>query len=140
MVARKFTVVKRRARGHFGIDGGKKRDEDTIQESVVGWIEQCAPDCLVWHVPNGMPSNPITGARMKKIGLRAGVADLTVLAPGGTTLLIEVKTDDGKLSPEQKAFGNRANDLGHFFQVVRSIEDVRRAFTRAGVHTREAAI
>lgn len=74
---------------------------------------------------------------MKGDGAQAGFPDLIVIAPGGKTLFLEVKTKSGKLSEAQKDFANDLQMMGHNYAVVRSIEDARAAFDRAGIKTRE---
>lgn len=54
----------------------------------------------------------------------AGVADRIVCLPGGVVWFIEVKAPDGKLSPLQKLFGRRMEELGMNYRVVWSREDV----------------
>ena len=54
----------------------------------------------------------------------AGVADRIVCLPGGVVWFIEVKAPDGKLSPLQKLFGRRMEELSMNYRVVWSREDV----------------
>jgi hypothetical protein len=41
-----------------------------------------------------------------------GVADRLVVLPGGRVWFVEVKTDNGKLSPLQEVFRKEINDMG----------------------------
>lgn len=69
---------------------------------------------------------------------RKGVSDILgiVLALGwdysGRILCIEVKDDDGKLSPEQAKFIDDVNRCGGLAFVARSVEDVKEALVREG--------
>lgn len=64
--------------------------------------------------------------RMPKYTPR-GVPDIFgILEPNGRTLLIEVKTDKGRLSPSQKDFLDEAKKCGALAFVARSIEDVEK--------------
>lgn len=130
-----FTIVKNRKRGSFGLDG-VKQDERQIQRSIVSWARRVAPDARTQHVPMNQSSR-VAGAIMKGDGAQAGFPDLIVIAPGGKTLFLEVKTKSGKLSEAQKDFANDLQMMGHNYAVVRSIEDARAAFDRAGIKTRE---
>jgi hypothetical protein len=71
--------------------------EKAIQESVIAhWKALGVPDSLVACIPQarafGQP------------GLHKGLFDLLVVAPGFGVGFIELKTDRGRLSPEQEAF------------------------------------
>lgn len=52
-----------------------------------------------------------------------GMADLTLLAQGGKTIFIEVKTPTGKLSEQQKRFKEAVERLGFEYIVMRSKEE-----------------
>ena len=52
-----------------------------------------------------------------------GEPDFVVLMDGGRLLMVECKTANGKLSPEQQAMSAHAKKLGHTIHVVRSMED-----------------
>jgi len=76
--------------------------EDTLQIQCVRYF-----DCLhlnnafLHHSPNGGARNPIEGAKFKRMGVRAGYPDLTLLFDG-KAVFIELKSKDGYLSPYQK--------------------------------------
>lgn len=57
---------------------------------------------------------------------RPGCADILASFNSGFVWL-EVKTDKGRQSPAQKEFEAEVNAEGHFYAVVRSIEDVKMA-------------
>lgn len=65
------------------------------------------------------------GAYMKKEGLLAGVADITILMSGGRVAFIEMKLPDAKSkqSDTQKEFEKNVTKLGFTYRVWRSIED-----------------
>lgn len=63
------------------------------------------------------------GGKFLRFG-SAGSPDLIgVLCPGGRFVGLEVKTDKGKLSPQQAAWLQDAGDLGALVGVVRSVEE-----------------
>jgi len=61
---------------------------------------------VVWfHVPNGEARNRVTGALLKSMGVRAGVADYVIINPhSGLVHFMEVKAGRGRQSPEQVEF------------------------------------
>lgn len=57
---------------------------------------------------------------------KKGVPDIILIKqPGGQFVGLEVKTQTGKLSPEQAEFGRKAIGAGAEYHLVRSIDDVQ---------------
>lgn len=54
-----------------------------------------------------------------------GVPDI-ILIKSGQFIGLEVKTDIGRLSPDQVEFARRSKEAGAIYHVVRSIDDVQR--------------
>lgn len=54
----------------------------------------------------------------------AGVADRLVLLPGGVVWFVEVKAPGGRMSPLQKLFAARMEELGMNYRIIWSREDV----------------
>lgn len=75
---------------------------------------------------NNNSDNKVKAMQMKAIGLRAGVSDVIVLCPGGKTLLLEAKTDEGTQSKDQKEFERQATSLGHEYKIFRSLEQFQK--------------
>lgn len=78
------------------------------------------PDLIWWHTPNGENRSPITGARLKRMGVRRGMADLCFILPDGRGALMEVKAGKAPLNPEQKLLERQCQRLGIPHAVVRS--------------------
>lgn len=84
------------------------RSEDTEQERVIAWSKVHAishPELLLlYHVPNEGKRTASQAMRMARMGLKAGVPDLCLPVARGTYhgLYIEMKYDDGRLSPAQR--------------------------------------
>jgi hypothetical protein len=113
--------------------------EARIQAAIVEWIRVAAPSVLAFAVPNGGLRTKAEAARMRWTGVLAGVPDLAVIAPGGRVFFLEVKTDAGRLSPDQHAIHDHLIALGTPAAIVRSVDDARLAFGMWGIPTREAA-
>ncbi len=119
----------------------RRRDgnaEARIQAAIVEWIRVCAPQTVVFAIPNGGLRGKAEAARLKWCGVLPGIPDLAVLAPDGNAFFLEVKTPDGYLSAEQRKMFDQLVALGINAAVVRSVEDVRMAFRAWGIKTREA--
>lgn len=102
--------------------------EDVIQRQILALFELILhPDVMVFHVPNGGERNAIVGARMKRSGVKRGVPDLVLLAPGGRTHFIEVKRPGEKLTVQQEAFRDFCAFAGFPWSIAFTMEDARDA-------------
>ena len=111
--------------------------EDDIQISILAWLRAVLPTALIWSTPNS-PRSKQTGARLKRLGMRAGVPDLCVLTDG-RMLFFEVKRPKQYASPEQRTFMEQAEECGARCAIVRSIDDVALALMHWQIRTRVAA-
>ena len=58
---------------------------------------------FVFHIPNGMNTNAITGARFKRLGVVAGIPDLIAINQDGKLIFIEMKKEKGRMSKAQES-------------------------------------
>lgn len=63
-------------------------------------------------------------ARFRRLGMRGGVPDLIVAAPGGVTGWIELKTGRGPLSQAQAGWSDTLHRLNHNHKVVRDMDSL----------------
>ena len=123
----------------------RARLEDAHQAAIVEYLATVLPFAEVVHIPNEGKRSAVEAARLKRLGLRKGAADLIVFLPG-RVIAIECKRPADKLTKrragtatlEQLDFGANLNAMGHSFFIARGIEDVRLALKTLGVVTREA--
>lgn len=105
------------------------RDEDTEQQIVIEWSKWAAgqhPELrLLHHIPNGGSRNEVEAAKLKRIGVLAGVSDLHLPVPKGCYcgLYIEMKNANGRLRTSQKEFLTAAASYGNYCCVCYSAED-----------------
>lgn len=115
-----------------------KQDEHLLQCACVRWFAYQWPqyDGLLFAVPNGGARSKATAGKLKAEGVVAGVADLILLVPQSKTyitfageimlnynaLCIEMKTEKGRQSPEQKEWQAKVEAVGYKYVVVRSLE------------------
>ena len=91
----------------------RRNNEAEEQEALFRWAAWAAKQTpaleLLFHVPNGGRRDPAEAAHLKRQGVRAGVTDICLpVARGGCLgLFIEIKTEGGRASAEQKAWLER---------------------------------
>jgi hypothetical protein len=94
--------------------------EEQEQINLVRWLDflndHCRLDIPYHAIPNGGLRNKRTGAKLKRLGTKAGVPDLFFCSPqqGYPGLYIEMKRlRGGRLSPEQKRWIDRLTKQGY---------------------------
>ena len=130
-------VVALKRRDMFGRVKRDPNAEAREQAAIVDYVRWVAPEVIVFHVANGGLRSKPEAARLKWMGVLAGVSDLILILPKGRSAFWEVKWK-GELTSEQKAFIGRLTELSHSWAVVRSIEDARRELAALGIKTKEA--
>lgn len=114
-----------------------RNEEARIQASVVDYVRRVCPDVLIYHPPNGEWRDKRTAAKLRWMGVVAGIPDLVLLYGQGKTAFFEIKTDKGRLSKTQALVASwlELSDFPWF--LVRSIDDARHALAELGIETRE---
>lgn len=106
-------------------------EEHRLQAACVKWFRYTHRNMShsLFAVPNGGRRDPVTGAKMKDEGALAGVSDLIFLQRNRCfgALLIEMKTDKGRLSTSQKEWGRRVSEDGYRYVVCRSLDEFKDA-------------
>lgn len=100
----------------------KKNSEDHIHVYLVSFLRKLQllrPLMVVWHTPNGGQRNAKEGAKLKMMGVLAGVPDLTLAHAGGIDM-IELKAINGKVSPAQEYVINTLRALGHPTTIIKA--------------------
>lgn len=102
--------------------------EHAMQVAVVTWArlqETALPALRLLHaVPNGGPRSIGAARKLKAEGVKAGVPDLVLPVPaaGFAGLYVEMKTKDGRVTPDQAEWHVALQAAGHRVEVCRSIE------------------
>lgn len=84
------------------------QSEDAEQEALFSWALAMSGQCpclkMLFHIPNGGRRDAITGAALKRRGVKAGVPDICLpIACGGYHgLFIELKVGNNKPSAAQR--------------------------------------
>jgi hypothetical protein len=104
--------------------GKRNHPEDAIQRGIVQFLKfSAAPGVYFSAIPNGGFRAHLEAAIMNGLGVKKGIADLMIIAPGGRAHFLEVKAPTGRMRPEQLQFETwcRTYDVPH--AVVRSIDE-----------------
>lgn len=107
----------------------RRSSEDVEQQAVIQWARMSSgryPElALLHHIPNGGNRNAREGAKLKRMGVLAGVPDLHLPVARGRyhSLYIEMKFDDGRLLKSQREFLTAAAGLQNYCVVCYSAAD-----------------
>lgn len=114
----------------------KKRsnEESRAQQSLILWWDTIAskqwgiPHFMLFAVGNGGARSAITGAIMKREGIRKGTSDLILLVARGKyhALCLELKTATGNTTIEQDRFLVEAQRRGYAAGCAYSTQDAVR--------------
>lgn len=112
----------------------RSNPEHKIQVALMDYLAIAGRRDLHWFaIPNGEKRHIMVASRLKAEGVRRGTPDLCFLLPEGRVGWLEMKTAKGTLSAEQKAFRDRAQMLGHFWAMARSVDEAIPHLTEWGV-------
>lgn len=104
-----------------------RHDEDNIQIACVRWFSMQYPQYapLLHHSPNGGRRNLREAARFKAMGTKAGFPDLflAVARSGYHGLFVEMKSEHGRQSTEQKQWQHSVEWEGYRYEICRSIDE-----------------
>ena len=105
----------------------RKNDESIAQQTVIRWWSTACqnygvPEHMLFSIPNGGRRDPVGMVFLKREGLRNGVPDLFLSVPrnGHCGLYLEMKTETGRVSPQQEQFMADAVRFGYAAVVCRS--------------------
>lgn len=106
-----------------------RHPESALQQACVELLQiyEAQDRLTFFHVPNGarLANASRQGGRMKKLGVRPGVPDLVIVLPGGRTAWVELKSDRGRLSDYQQAWGQTLLALGHHWCIIRDVDQLK---------------
>lgn len=99
-------------------------NERELHRCIKQWLDQCGiAEMEFWHTANERKCSPRQGALLKALGVKPGVADFIFILKGPKVFFLEVKTQNGKLSPAQKDFRAAVEALGCSYAVARTLDE-----------------
>lgn len=115
------------------IDGSKVTapSEHKIQVALLDYLVYAArPEIHYFAIPNQGNRHIRNATKMKAEGVRSGVADLCFMLPNGRAAWLEMKKPGGSMSDTQKQFRDRAQSLGHFWALAKSVDEALEHLTK----------
>lgn len=110
-----------------------KSSEDPIHMAILGYLNLKLPNAVIWHTPNGGQRTAKAGAKMKKLGAKAGMPDLFILQ-GKKLYAIEVKAEGKYMTPTQRDVKAELEGQGlSGYAVCRSIDDAMETLEGWGI-------
>jgi len=101
-------------------------NENQLQQSIYMWYTNTYvikdKRCMILSIPNGGLRDKATAITMKATGLYKGAADLLVIYRGWVGF-VELKTETGVQSPEQRQFEAHCIEAGLPYKLVRSLAE-----------------
>ncbi len=103
--------------------------EDKEQEAFFDWVKWNLPSnpvlAGVYAIPNGGKRHIRVAVKLKKTGAKKGVMDVHFPYPTKehVGLWIEFKVRPGKLTPDQKQWGDLMHSFGHMVSVAWSADE-----------------
>ena len=96
-----------------------------LQKFTASLLRFNAARGVIWfHPANGESRSARTGAKLKAMGVRKGVADMVIVLPGGHVCFLELKTPKGSTKPEQRAFRDDCERIGAPYAIARTSAEV----------------
>lgn len=100
--------------------------EQDIHKAIAQYLDLALDDGVRWfHPPNGGMMKINHARNLKAMGQKAGTPDIVIIdgRQAGTVLFIEVKSETGAQSKEQKAFQNWCKLYEIPYRICRSVDD-----------------
>ena len=97
------------------------------------WVYETFGRLTFAHCPNGGSRHPAEAAKLKAMGVRAGVPDLLIWTPAGGHFAIELKAGRGTESDAQVLWRSTLESLGHRCYVCWSLDEVEAVLRLEGI-------
>jgi len=102
----------------------RAQPELQLQRAILGHLEARGAGWLVWSTPNAGIRSPKFGAILKAHGMVPGVGDLSLLSPPqGRYYELELKSDNGRLTPAQRGRRDAVREAGGTWEVAFGLND-----------------
>ncbi|MFA5875219.1 MAG: VRR-NUC domain-containing protein [Candidatus Margulisiibacteriota bacterium] len=101
-----------------------KVSEHVHQCHYFNWIRYAHPNILAFAIPNGGNRCAITGAMLKREGVKPGIPDIMIASANGVYhgLFIEMKTENGRMTESQEAIKVKLESEGYRVEMCKGWE------------------
>ena len=114
----------------------RRSPEADLQRAVCEYLDRALPfGWRYWHNYQNAPTVQAQ-ARMKALGVKAGIPDLILAGPDRQMIAIELKSPKGRTSVEQEDWLDWFTCCGWHAAVARSVDDVEDSLRFAGLKPR----
>lgn len=95
--------------------------ENQLHDAAADWLRAHPVNAIWYHTPNGGKMSGSKGQWLKRMGVLAGVADLTFAGmPHCPLAYVELKTGNGRLEIPQKAFRDECERRNIPYHVIKT--------------------
>lgn len=121
-------------RTRFALETVLPSDRAVIEADVLRFLHERAPAVLAVR-PSSAPDRPPLPGHRAVPALPRGAPDLVLLAPGGRTACLKIRTQAEGLTRDEAAFADLCRQQGIPFAAVRSVAEAATALGRFGFAT-----
>jgi tRNA G26 N,N-dimethylase Trm1 len=102
-----------------------KETEHDLQVNCVKYFRYTFPNLLIFAIPNGGLRNIRVAKKLKAEGVLKGVPDLFIphCFDNYNGIFIELKTQNGRQTKEQKEIFETLKENGYMCRVIRNLKD-----------------
>lgn len=97
--------------------------ENEIQMKCWQWVVKTYPPLLIFHVANERQAAIQYHIKLKRLGVRRGIADFLAFPNDGRKIAIELKDDQGTQDKDQILFQRCWEHTGGLYFLVRTLEE-----------------
>lgn len=115
-----------------GTHGGRGRPGEMLRRAVVQWLGYAKPDGEWFPLPDAAPPAGVEARAASAAGVKARVADLVFVLPGGRVGFIGLGSG-GRPGAARRRFSERVRGLGARYAEAHSIEEVARILRTWGL-------
>jgi hypothetical protein len=114
--------------------------EDDLQRQICQFLAVALPpDATYFHIPNGGLRSKRQAARLKGLGVMAGISDLCVIYRG-RAFFLELKSARGVMSAAQKEMARKLNYCGAAVMLCRSVDEVEQQLRESCIPLRASVL
>jgi hypothetical protein len=119
-----------------------RRPEQALQIAVAAFLRHALKPPVVWTAIGHGGGGKVRGAILKAMGLRAGMPDVLIVAPGCDGYMgvltpyvvgLELKADKGRQSDTQRTLAADWEACGAFYYIARSVDEVEGFLKGVGI-------